>query len=117
MYHDIKITTLTTNGTHAVEGDGSRIVCPHCACEQTHLRRVEAGTRKEDRDAEVFRIDMQEGDPRVAHRPADQCIGRRDWLSLSFDCEYGCQFTLVLAQHKGDTFVNVLEEERFRRVT
>ena len=118
MYDDIKITARTHDGLHPkpVGSVLGRIVCPHCGMEQVHLRRVEVGAREEDREARVVRIHAQSGEVRQAHRPADKCVGRRDWVMLSFDCEAGCEFTISLAQHKGDTFVSVLEEERFARI-
>lgn len=91
--------------TYAADGpDDNDLACPSCGWAYTHIDKIRAGVRREDRDVTAVELDMEEG--RFTFEPykgGETPSSRRHWLEIVIDCENCAGGTLVLAQHKGVT--------------
>lgn len=83
-----------------------RMLCPRCKDQWTHLVSVKAYFRKEDADVGNF-VEASHAcvNASTSASMQDCPSGRRDGVSLGFDCER-CQVVEVLhiTQHKGETY-------------
>lgn len=88
-------------------GLGSSQVCK-CGCENVHLKSIEAFCRHEDCDITFYEIDMQDGLKGIIEKyPEKECPSpRRNALIVYFYCEDGCEFSLVILQHKGNNMID-----------
>lgn len=85
-------------------GDDDLLACPSCASEYTHIDKIRAGVRREDRDVTAVELDMEEGQFNFApYQGGETPSSRRHWLEIVIDCEQCSGGTLILAQHKGVT--------------
>lgn len=88
--------------TYASDYEGA-LACPACGFAYTHIDRVRAGVRREDRAVTAVELDLVEGQFSFAPNTGTQHSSRRHWLEVVINCE-GCPGgTLVLGQHKGVT--------------
>jgi len=72
---------------------GDVLVCPTCGFQYTH-----AGT-----------VDIHMADKTEYTSPSG--TRNNDWLAISFECEGGHSFKLVIAQHKGYTYLKAIADE------
>ena len=80
--------------------------CPFCPSEYVHIELVHVGARREDQPPYLITVDAIAG--QVRENPAYEArSSRRQWVELVVNCE-GCDGgSIVLAQHKGQTLVNL----------
>jgi hypothetical protein len=91
--------------TYALDGpDANDLACPSCGWAYTHIDKIRAGVRREDRLVTAVELDMEEGQFDFAPFEGDETpSSRRHWLEVVIDCENCPGGTLILAQHKGVT--------------
>lgn len=79
-----------------------------CGCENVHIRSIEAFCRHEDSEITLYAIDMKHGlEDTIGYYPAKDCpSSRRNALIIYFYCEEGCEFSLIISQHKGTNMIN-----------
>ena len=90
-------------------GEDFRLLCPKCGFDHTHLESVEYFGRHEDADRGThakMNFDGCEVDEFLDGNPSD----RRDGLILHFSCEGGCEFDILIFQHKGGTYFHFKNE-------
>jgi hypothetical protein len=80
------------------------LVCPYCDCEQTHVQKMVAHCRTEDGPTTTVEVDLTTGGVRRLLARSNPS-GRRNAVTLEVSCEFGHDFEVALAQHKGDTLV------------
>jgi hypothetical protein len=81
-------------------------VCP-CGCKNVHLRGINIYCRKEDDKIKLYHIHMENGLEQLLDDFPERSSPspRRNSIDLLFECEDGCEFSLIIAQHKGDNVI------------
>jgi hypothetical protein len=92
----------------------SPLLCPVCGGNNLHHGEVEVFTRKKEDSAEGAHVTVRENGWADADR--DMTLNpsaRRDGVLIHLSCEGGCgPFVLQIAQHKGETLVQIGEVKR-----
>jgi hypothetical protein len=90
-------------------GEDFQLICPKCGFDHTHLESVEYFGRHEDDEIgthATMNINGCKVDDCLDGNPSD----RRDGLILHFTCEDGCEFDILIFQHKGGTYFHFKNE-------
>lgn len=90
------------------EGYGAELICPACGGNYLHHERVEVFDRGEDQE-QGLHVSVNDAEVSIDTSLAGNPSARRHGLSIHFSCE-NCDAKPVLhvAQHKGNTFVDIL---------
>jgi hypothetical protein len=96
--------------------DDRWLLCPVCDHNAIHIDAVRVAARKEDRDFNEITVDAVTGrvtthgdDPAPLGEAVKQ--GRRHRIVLMGWCEQRHGFAIVFTQHKGTTFVEVVQTD------
>lgn len=93
------------------DGWGAELLCPNCGFNYLHHDRVEIFERSEDATLGLL-VTVAEGKVTMETSLSGNPSSRRNGLTVHFWCE-GCKATpvLTIAQHKGNTIVNITHSE------
>lgn len=83
----------------------SHIACPKCGIDCTHPRSLEIFARPEDGHETSIAIDLIDGQQGLVS--TSNPSPRRQGFRLLCRCEAGCDFELVMIQHKGFTSIAI----------
>jgi hypothetical protein len=89
------------------EGAGAELVCPVCQGSYLHHGAVEVFDRNEDATKGLHVLIENEtvtADGNLDGNPSS----RRHGLRIAIECECGEHFSLKIAQHKGQTYMDLI---------
>ena len=89
-------------------GPDNELLCPFCGFECTHLEIVRVGARREDDPIYLVSVEADTARVEGSYYDSDDQppSSRRSWVELVVDCE-GCSGgSIVIAQHKGASYVS-----------
>jgi hypothetical protein len=88
-------------------GPDNELLCPFCRSEYTHFATVRIGARREDDPVYLVSVEADTAQIEGSYYESDQQppSSRRSWVELAVDCESCIGGSIVIAQHKGKSYV------------
>ncbi|WP_432945824.1 hypothetical protein ACQPXM_06605 [Kribbella sp. CA-253562] len=87
-------------------GLDDQLLCPFCGFDYTHIETVRVGARKEDDPVYLIAVEPSTARIEAAYSTEQPPSSRRSWVELIVDCEECPGGSIVIAQHKGQSFVS-----------
>lgn len=84
----------------------NKLVCPECGDTYLHQTNVTVFDREEE-DGKVIVREISTSEVKTSYQT--NAHGRRNSLEIKFYGECGHEFILLIMQHKGETFLEVLD--------
>jgi hypothetical protein len=81
------------------------LLCPICGHNCVHQSEITIYQRKQE-DALIVKTVANSAITTI--EISDEAHGRRDSLEIDFWCECSCYFTVLILQHKGETYIDVI---------